>query len=153
MPREKFREKPFYYKLLSTMLRIASGMFILLALFFAIKFLVEIPLYRMFDGISTGQILMMVLVIIAVICFFVAWKNAFAGGIATLFPIVAYTVIESLENKVYTAGAINYIMLGIAIMFIIQGIIKKHIEYDKMEEIMGPRIVKDDGPNLMDLHL
>lgn len=153
MPREKFREKPFYYKMLSAMLRVSSGLVIALVIIFAIRFLVEIPLYRMFDGISIAQIVMMALVLIAVICFFTAWKNALSGGIATLFPIIAYTVIESLENKAFTASAINYIMLGIAIMFIVQGVLKKQIEYDKMESIMGPRIEKDDGPNLMDLHL
>ena len=153
MPREKFREKPFYYKFLSAMLRLVSGMIILLVIFFAVRFLMEIPFYRMFDGISIAQIILMALVLITVICFLVAWKNAFAGGIATVFPIIAYTLIESLENKAYTAGAINYIMLGIAAMFIIQGVLKKRIEYDRMEDIMGPKIEKNDGPNLMDLHL
>ncbi len=153
MPREKFREKPFSYKLFTSLLRIASGMVIALVVFFAVRFFSETPLYRMFDGISIAQIIMMALVLVAMVCFFVSWKNAFAGGIATLFPIVAYTLIESLENGAYTAGAMNYIMLGIAAMFIIQGLLKKHIEYDRMEDIMGPRIKKEEGPNLMDLHL
>ena len=153
MAREKFREKPFYYKLMSALLRTASAMVIALVVFFAINFLIETPLYRVFDGISATQIILMALVLVAVICFFVAWGNSFAGGIAAMFPIIAYTLIDSLEKGQYSAGAINYIMAAIAMLFIIQGILKKHIEYDRMDEIMGPRIDKDDGPNLMNLNL
>ena len=153
MPREKFRDKPFYYKFFSAVLRIASGMLILLVIFFAVRFLMETPMYRMFDGISTGQIIMMALVLVAVVCLFIAWKNALSGGIATLFPIIAYTLIESLENGAYTAGAMNYIMLGMAILFIGQGLLKKHLEYDSMEDILGPKIDKNEGPDLTNLHL
>jgi small-conductance mechanosensitive channel len=153
MPREKFREKPFLYKLFTALLRITSGMVILLVIFFAVRFLMETPFYRMFDGISVAQIVMMALVLVAVICFFVAWRNAFAGGIATIFPVIGYTLIDSIEQGVFSAGAINYIMFSISLLFIIQGLVKKHIEHDRMEEIMGPKIDKNDGPDLTNLHL
>ena len=153
MAREKFREKPFLYKLFTALLRIASGMLILLVIFFTVRFLMETPFYRMFDGISVAQIIMMALVLVAVICFFIAWKNSFAGGIAVLFPVIGYTLIDSIEKGVYSAGAFNYIIIGMALLFIVQGIIKKHIEHDRMEDIMGPKIDTNEGPDLTNLHL
>jgi len=153
MPREKFIDKPFSYKILSVTLKIASAMVILLVIFFTIRFLLETPLYRVFDDISVAQIIMMALALVAVVCFFIAWKNAFAGGIATLFPIIAYTFIDSVEKGAFAAGAINYIVIGIAFLFIVQGLIKKRIEHDRMEDIMGPRIDKNEGPDLTNLHL
>jgi hypothetical protein len=113
----------------------------------------ETPFYRMFDGISVGQIIMMALVLVAVICFFIAWKNAFAGGIAVLFPVLGYTLIDSIEKGGYSAGAFNYIIFGMALLFIIQGIVKKHLEHDRMEDIMGPKVDKNEGPDLTNLHL
>jgi Sec-independent protein secretion pathway component TatC len=153
MVKEAFRDKPFYYKLLSTLLRIASGVVIILVAFFAIRFFMETPFYRMFDGISISQIIRMALVLVVVICLLVALRKSLAGGIATSVPIIAYTVLESIEYGTYTAGAINYIMLGIAVMYIIMGILKRHLEHDRMEDIMGPKIEKNEGPDLMDLHL
>ena len=153
MAREKFRDKPFYYKFFCAVLRIASGVVILLVIYFAARFLLEIPMYRMFDGISLAQIIMMALILVAVVCFFIAWKNAFSGGIATLFPIIAYTFIESFENGAYTAQAMNYIMLALALLFVVQGALKKHLEYDRVEDIMGPKIDKNKGPDLTNLHL
>jgi hypothetical protein len=153
MAREKFRDKPFYYKFFCSVLRIASGIVILLVIFFASRFLMETPMYRMFDGISVAQIIMMALALVAVICFFIAWKNAFSGGIAAMFPIIAYTLIDSIEKGAYSAQAINYIMMSLAVLFILQGILKKSLEHDRVEDIMGPRIDKNEGPDLTNLHL
>ncbi len=153
MVREKYRDKPFAYKLISALLRIAGGIIILLVVFFAARFLSGTPFYRMFDGISVSEIIRMGLVIVAVLCLFISFWKALAGGIATIIPVVIYTILESIEKGAYTAGAINYILLGIAVMYVIMGIVKIHVEHDKMEDIMGPRVEKNDGPNLMDLHL
>ncbi len=153
MVREKYRDKPFPYKLISALLRVAGGIVIVIVVLFAARFFSETPLYRMFDGISVSEIIRMGLIIISVPCLVVSFWKALGGGIATLIPVTIYTILESIENSMFTAGVINYILFGIALMYIIMGIVKIRLEHDRMEDIMGPRIEKNDGPNLMDLHL
>ena len=147
------QDKPFLYKLFRAMLITASAVVILIVAIFAAKFLLETPMYRMFDGISISDIVLMLMILSVIICYVIAWFHAIGAGIASLIPIVAYTVIESMAMGVYTASVINYIMLGLGLLFIIQGLIKKHLEVDRMDIILRSTIKKHDGPDLTNLNL
>jgi hypothetical protein len=153
MAREKFIDKPFFYKLLSGLLRGAGAIVVILVIIFAVRFFSGTPFYRLFDGISTSAIVRMGIILVVVLTLFISFWKTLGGGIATFILITVYTALESFEMHAYTAGAINYIVLGISLMYIIMGILKRYLEHDRMEDIMGPRIEKNEGPDLMDLHL
>ena len=131
----------------------ASLVVILLVVVFAAKFLLETPFYRMFDGITFLDISKMLMVVFAIICYIVAWFHAVGAGIVSFLPIATYTAIESIQIGAYTATAINYIMLGLSILFIAQGLIKKHLETDRLDIIFGPSIDDHEGPDLTNLNL
>ncbi|MCK5130222.1 MAG: hypothetical protein KAQ68_10235, partial [Clostridiales bacterium] len=119
------REKPILYRFFRWMLIIASGVIIILVIAFVMRFVLNTPFYRMFDDVPVLTIITMALMIPIIICLMIAWLHAIGGGIASLVFVIGYTVIESIQNGMYTATAINYIMVAISILFIIQGIIKK----------------------------
>ncbi len=146
-------DKPFIYKIFRVTLIVASAVVILLVAIFAAKFLLETPMYRMFDGISVLDVLNMVMVLFAIICNIVAWFHAIGGGIVSLIPIGVYTLVESVQMGIYTASAMNYIMLGLSLLFIVQGLVKRHLEIDRMDIILGPRVSKHEGPDLTNLNL
>ena len=98
-------DKPIMYKIFRLVLIVASSIVILLVALFAAKFLLETPMYRMFDGISILDLINMIMVLFAIICYVVAWFHAIGAGIVSIIPIIAYTVIESIQMGVYTASA------------------------------------------------
>jgi hypothetical protein len=147
------KEKPFLYKLFRTVLIICSIIVIALVVFYGARFLTEAPMYRMFEGISIYAIINIGLLFLTVIFFIIAWFYPTTGGIISLFPIIGYVVLASIEKGEYTASAMNYILLVIALLFIVQGLVKKYLEIDKLKDILGPTVDKYEGPDLTNLNL
>lgn len=147
------KEKPFLYKLFRSILVVCSIMVIALVTFFAVRFLLETPMYRMFEGISIYSRINFGLIFVTVICFIIAWSHPTTGGIMSIFPTVGYVVMASIENGQYTANAMNYILLVLGVLFIVQGLVKKHLEIDRLKDILGPTVEKYEGPDLTNLNL
>lgn len=147
------KEKPFSYKLFRSIIIVCSVIVIVLVAFYAARFLMETPMYRMFDGISVYSIINIGLMLLTVIFFIIAWFMPTTGGILSLFPIIAYVVLASIDKGEYTANAMNYILLAIGILFIIQGLVKKYLEIDRLKDILGPTVERYEGPDLTNLNL
>lgn len=146
-------DKPFLYNFFQSILVVSSAVVIIMVIIYAVKFLIETPLYRLFDDIAVLAVINMGIMILIAVSFIFAWFHSLVFGVISAIFVIAYTIIESIQLQVYSASAINYITFAISLLFIIKVIIKIQLEKDPLYDIFSPKLEKYKGPDLNNLHL
>lgn len=147
------KEMPLLYRILRAAAITLSAVLAALFVGYAAWFAFSGPIDTLLDDITPQGIFQIVMIIVAIIAFFAAWYRPLNSSIIAILAVVGYIVIRSVTHGTLVLEALEMILLAIALLFLAQGLYKRWLENDGMEEILGPTVDPYDGPDISGLRL
>ncbi len=147
------KEMPLLYRILRiaaiTISVITAGLFV----GYAAWFVFSGPFETLLEDITLENVLMVALIATAIIAFIAAWYHPLNASIIAILAVVGYIVIHSVIEGAFLFQGLEIILLATALLFFGQGLYKRWLENDGMDEIIGPDVDRHEGPDISGLRL
>lgn len=145
---ELMRRKPLYYKIMKAFLYILSGITVLIYIILAVMYVTSGPMQTLADDITFEFLYKFIILAIGLLFMLFAWKYHIVCALMSAVFIVGYIIVNSLDNGTFAMGFMEIVLLILCLLFVGFGFLKRWLENDGHDKIIGPDIEKHDGPDI-----
>lgn len=145
---ELMRRKPLYYKIMKVFIYILSAITVLIYIILAVMYVTSGPMQTLADDITFEFLFKFIILAIGLLFMLFAWKYHITCALISAIFIVGYITVNSLDKGMFSMGFMEVALLILCLLFVAFGFLKRWLEDDGHDKILGPDIEKNDGPDI-----